>query len=134
MRAENEGPLSFIAAQDLEKGRAVTIVPSTGIMDYAYVEADADAITLEFTESGRVGSVDMFPIFNRTRFVHVLDTGARGASLYLDVQLIGARTGKFKYTAGGETIPLLIADDAVVVAGNLIPAYQDCDVNNITGL
>lgn len=134
MRGETEGPLQFVAAQDLEKGRIVTIVEATGVMDYAYVEADADAITLEWTESGRMGAVEMLPVFNKTRFVEVKDTGARGASLYLDVQLVGARTGKAKFTAGSETIPLLIADDVGVTADNLIPAYSNRLINNITGL
>lgn len=125
------GPMTFKAGiAAMKPFRLVNLTEATGVVNYAFEEDDVFGITLNTGKLvGDPMTVLALPAFNQLFEVAVLDTGSRGASLYLDVQATqGAATGLMKFTAGAATLVWAIANQAISVAdatnGQFISAYQ----------
>jgi len=138
MRGVYTNGITFNAGHvNLKPNRLCHIVKATGVVHYAYDEDNVNCISIgdEALYVNDPVSVLMLPAFNRSFWVSVLDAGARGANLYLDVQADQASaTGLLKFTAGTATKVIAVADDVITTAlatGNIIPAYQTNLLNNV---
>ena len=131
------GPLTFKAGiVNMKAYRLVHITHATGVVNYAFDEANVNGITLNNGELvGDAITVKMLPAIGDIVEVKVVDTGARGANLYLDEQADQpSATGLVKFTIGTATKELFIANQAVAnadAAGKSIPAYQTNEINNM---
>lgn len=134
------GDMNFLAGHiNLRPGRFCTLNTATGVVNYAYLEANVNCISIGDIALviGDPVTVIMLPIISKSNWLEILDTGARGASVYLDIQSTqGAATGLGKFTAGSATVPIVVSDDVSVgspssTVPNTLPVYQTNEVNNI---
>ena len=130
---QTDQDLHYTCAQDWEEGVALHVSDvATNTVDLAFDEADVLFIAKKPGKTGFAASLISIKTLNRTLPARVVDTGALGGDLYLDIQANqGAATGKFQFTADTSTIVFLKANDAIGSApvspdtDTLIPAISE---------
>jgi hypothetical protein len=107
----------------LKPNRYCHVVPATGVVDYAFAEANVNCISLSYGE--RVGdpvTCKMLPYHNESVDIEVGEAGSRGDIVYLDIQSTqGAATGLGIFTAGAAVIPMGYANNTIVGATTSAP-------------
>lgn len=119
----------------MKANRLVHIDQANGIVNYSHLENKVNGILVSSSvDIGDAVTVKLLPNFQGSFDIAVLDTGARGAVLYLDIHTNQAdATGLCKFAIGTSFKELAIANNASVGANFPlnIAAYQTNEINNI---
>jgi len=112
------------------------IVPATGVVNYAFAEANVNCIILSYaTRIGDPVTCFMLPFRDQSQDIEVAEAGSRGDIIYLDIQANqAAATGLGIFTAGDAVIPMGYANNTIVGASSTVfikcPMYRTTITEN----